>query len=101
MDTTSTGNRVHKIKSDSPSFQAIVDGDKTFEARLNDRDYRLGDYLLLQEWYPSTQEYSGRGVVKRVTYILRGGQYGVEDGYVVMSLDPRQYTLAANHDFSL
>ena len=33
-------------------FESIWDGSKTFECRLNDRDFHTGDYLLLQEWDP-------------------------------------------------
>lgn len=45
-----------------------------------------GDTLLLQEWDNRRERYTGREVEVEVTYLLRGGQFGVEPGYVVMGL---------------
>ncbi|HHL0747950.1 TPA: DUF3850 domain-containing protein, partial [Streptococcus agalactiae] len=33
-------------------FEAIMDGTKTFECRYNDRDFKVGDELLLREYDP-------------------------------------------------
>jgi ASC-1-like (ASCH) protein len=45
---------VHKLKTWTEYFQAINRGDKTFELRVNDRDFQNGDILLLQEWNEDT-----------------------------------------------
>ena len=50
-------------------FQKILDGDKTFELRLADWECKEGDILILKEWNPETQEYSGREIEKTVTYV--------------------------------
>ena len=50
-------------------FQKILDGDKTFELRLADWECKEGDILILKEWDPETQEYSGREIEKTVTYV--------------------------------
>lgn len=42
---------------------------KTFEIRKNDRNFRVGDTLLLREWDPKTREYSGRVQVVYVRYV--------------------------------
>ena len=52
-------------------FQKILDGDKTFDLRLADFECNPGDVLLLCEWDPSTQKYTGRQIEKVVTYVLR------------------------------
>ena len=50
-------------------FQAIFDGKKTFELRLNDFEIEEGDVLVLREWDPKTKDYSGRKLEKNVGYV--------------------------------
>ena len=52
-------------------FQKIVDGIKTYELRLADFEVSPGDALLLKEWDPETNEYTGREVKKEVSYVLK------------------------------
>jgi hypothetical protein len=60
----------HKVKSWTQFFEATLSGAKTHEVRrLTDRDYRVGDRLLLQEYEPNTETYSGRELVVRITYM--------------------------------
>ena len=57
-----------------------------FEIRKNDRDYQLGDFLYLQEYDPGSRRYTGREQTAEVTYVLQGGQFGIEEGYVIMGI---------------
>jgi hypothetical protein len=41
---------VHELKSWPEFFSAIETGEKTFELRRNDRNYQVGDVLVLREW---------------------------------------------------
>ncbi|HIC0324960.1 TPA: DUF3850 domain-containing protein, partial [Streptococcus agalactiae] len=50
-------------------FEAIMDGTKTFECRYNDRDFKVGDELLLREYDPQ-KGYTYRCIVRKITYIL-------------------------------
>ena len=50
-------------------FQLIKDGKKTYELRLADWECNEGDILVLQEWDPKTQDYTGREMKKEVTYV--------------------------------
>ena len=60
----------HKVKSWPALFEATLSGAKTHELRrTNDRDYQVGDTLLLQEFDPQTQQYTGREVTVSITYI--------------------------------
>ncbi len=52
-------------------FQEILEGNKTFELRLNNFECNKGDILILKEWNPNTEEYTGREIEKKVTYILK------------------------------
>ena len=50
-------------------FQAILDGKKTYEIRLNDFEINEGDTLVLKEWNPATKSYTGRELERKVGYI--------------------------------
>lgn len=60
---------VHELKCWPGFFLDLQRGDKTFEVRKNDRDYRVHDSLRLREWYPSTSQYSGATIELDVTYV--------------------------------
>lgn len=76
---------VHRLKVWPEFFDDLATGVKTFELRdKRDRDFKVDDTLVLGEWSPMSQIYSGREVHKRITYILEG--WGLKDGYVCMGL---------------
>lgn len=83
----------HDLKTWPEHWQAVADGVKTFELRVNDRGYQVGDVLHLREWHPTTSLYSGRSCRRRVTHLLVGGQFGLADGHVIMSLQPEHGTV--------
>jgi hypothetical protein len=75
----------HELKTWPAYFGDIARGVKTFEVRRDDRDFKTGDVLQLAEYDPHTG-YTGRVIARRVTYLLPGGAFGVQEGYVVMGL---------------
>ena len=52
-------------------FQAILDGKKKFELRLDDFDCTEGDMLILKEWDSEGKKYTGREMVKEVTFVVK------------------------------
>ena len=46
-------------------------GKKNFELRLNDFRVNDGDILLLEEWDPKTEKYTGRSIKRKVTYVYK------------------------------
>lgn len=78
----------HELKCWPQYFQRVMAGTKRFEVRKNDRDFQVGDVLILREWDPKTATQTGNGYDARVTYIFHGGQFGIDPGYVVMSIEP-------------
>ena len=52
-------------------FELVSAGKKRFELRLNDFEVNEGDTLILEEWDPKTQNYTGRTIEKKVGYILK------------------------------
>ena len=68
-----------------------MSGAKSHEIReAIDRDYQVGDVLELREWAPKVTPLSGRYTRRRqkvlVTYITRGGEWGIPEGLCVMSV---------------
>lgn len=65
-------------------YEAVKKGEKTFELRLNDRNYEVGDILILKEYDGS--QFSGRSVTVIITYILQDCGFGLADGYAILSI---------------
>ncbi|HMU69189.1 MAG TPA: DUF3850 domain-containing protein [Chitinophagales bacterium] len=75
----------HALKTINPFYKAVADREKTFEVRKADRPFSVGDKLLLQE-YSEQGGYSGQEEEFRITYILDGGQFGIEKGFCVLGI---------------
>lgn len=78
--------REHELKCWPAPFEAIAKGEKAWEFRQDDRGYRVGDTLVLREWVPHVQAYTGRQIRARVIYILHAG-FGLTPGHCIMSID--------------
>ncbi len=77
----------HTLKCWPTAFMAIRSGLKTNEFRENrDRNFRFGDTLVICEWNPSTEEFSGEQETRVVTHVTKGPDFGVPKGFVVLSL---------------
>lgn len=76
---------LHELKTWPEPFQATWYGLKSFEFRSSDRGFAVGHGVLLREWSPETQEYTGRSIFGEITYILESG-YGLPQGYCIMQL---------------
>ncbi len=59
---------IHALKTLPEYFEAVRKGDKTFELRKNDRNFKVGDYLALNEW--DGKKYTGRALLAKITYML-------------------------------
>lgn len=81
-DTQENGRKVHHIKLGATFFDEVAAGEKTFELRKNDRDYKKGDILEMMEFKDGKN--TGRTVRVLVTYILTEFT-GLEDGYCIMA----------------
>ncbi len=77
---------IHALKTWPPYFERVAQGRKTVEIRTEqDRTFTEGDRQVLEEWYPQTRHYTGRGVIVTVTDILRDKPW-VPDGYAALSI---------------
>lgn len=78
--------RFHDLKCWPEFFLLSNARMKPFEYRKNDRDFRVGDYLALQEYCPRLQGYTGRVSIWCVTLVIDNAP-GLPDGYVVMTVE--------------
>ncbi len=61
--------KTHELKIVPEYFKQVFEGKKVAEIRLDDRGYVIGDELLLKEWLPLTQEFTGKEVSRKITAI--------------------------------
>lgn len=73
----------HKLKTWPEYFQAILSGQKQFEIRYNDRAFKLGDMLLLQEFNQFEQTFTGRKLKCHVIYVT---DFEQKTGFVVLGI---------------
>jgi hypothetical protein len=84
---------VHDLKTLPEYFQAVIDEEKTFEIRKDDRHFKVGDVLMLQEYDPKRgngkRGYTGRMVWVLIRYIFDGSKLPgvITPGFVIMSID--------------
>lgn len=79
---------VHVIKIFRPYANAIAEGRKTFEVRLNDRGYNCGDLVRFRVVEDDGIEWHNHPVANttfRITYVHSG--LGLQEGYVVFGIE--------------
>lgn len=74
---------LHKLKIENPYFDDVYYGRKKFEVRKNDRGFKVGDRLQLIEIVSAKIP---RYILVDVIYILQGGQFGIDENFVVMGI---------------
>jgi hypothetical protein len=81
----------HNLKTWVKYFDDVTSDLKPFEVRIDDRHYQVGDTLILEEYSPTAEVYTGATVRKEVTYILGRNEDEkrfVPNGYIIMGLKP-------------
>ncbi|MCK5602561.1 DUF3850 domain-containing protein [Candidatus Pacearchaeota archaeon] len=88
----------HELKTDPLPFGLTMDGKKPYEVRLNDRDFKINDRLILRETVYSHDKmrnapdayplkYSGRELFASVSCVTASPiTEGLQDGYVTLGL---------------
>lgn len=74
---------IHELKTLPEFFQAVVDRKKKFELRRDDRNFAVGDKLILKEF--DRTNFTGREVHASVAYkLVDCPQYGLRRGYCIL-----------------
>ena len=77
----------HELKILHDYFMDIMFEGKNFEIRKDDRDFHVGDKLILKEWNPYQSRYTGNYIEAKIDYVHHGnGEYGVAEGYCILAL---------------
>lgn len=76
----------HALKTWPDFYHRIEDGSKPFEVRKLDRPFKEGDTVLLQEFDPGDNTYTGKECSFKITYLLEGPAFGIKKGYCVFGL---------------
>ena len=74
---------IHHLKIEPKYYSDIKEGYKTFEIRFNDRDFKEGDVLQLQEF--ENNNYTLESIYVEVIAVIKDYP-GVKENYVVMYL---------------
>ena len=102
----------HTLKTWPQPFEGLLSGQKTHEVRPHDREFKVGDELVLREWEPAhlgfcswdddaclrcgrhgdaplPGRYTGREVIREITYVTEGGSWGLPLAICVLSIRPK------------
>lgn len=77
--------KVHHLKTHPQHFEQVRSGVKPFELRKDDRDFLVGDLLILEEWEPEDRIYTSGVICAIVTCLLRGDPW-LQPGYVALGI---------------
>ncbi|MBM7688432.1 RNA-binding protein [Enterococcus ureilyticus] len=75
---------VHELKIDREYFIAVLEDLKKFEIRFNDRDFKVGDIVILKEIDKVNRKPTGRQIKTKITYITN---YEQKNNYVVFGIE--------------
>ncbi|TNC14869.1 DUF3850 domain-containing protein [Methylobacterium terricola] len=79
----------HEFKSHPDVFWPVARGEKTFEFRKDDRGgYHVGQTVRLRCYDPARGYLPAPALDRRITNILKPGEFGLQDGYCILSLAP-------------
>lgn len=80
----------HALKTWPAYFQAIESGSKRFEVRKADRNFKVGDRILLQEYNSTEKVYTGKEWDGVITFLMDDPEF-VKKGFVVFGI--KEYDL--------
>ena len=75
---------IHELKTEKKYYDRVVTGEKKFELRKNDRDFQVGDEIILIEMVEDGT-LAIDGIRLAIKYILHGPLFGLEAGYCILN----------------
>lgn len=84
----------HHLKIWPQYYQESVSGQKKAQLRKNDRDYRVGDRLILHEWNPELGIFTGPEAYVKVTDVMKDCE-GLVPGFCILSVEQKLGSLSS------
>lgn len=81
--------KIHELKLEKEYFTLLYANVKMYELRKNDRNFEIGDVLILAEIEPKDLSFTGMKLQRKVTHVLKGKdaeRFGLKKGYCILSL---------------
>lgn len=89
---------IHKLKLERKYYLDSKNGSKSFEVRINDRNYKVGDLILLCE-IGDNKNFTGASHIKEIRYVLDSSEL-VKEKYVILGVANRNdYYYMMNMEF--
>ena len=83
--------KVHNLKTLNPFFDLVKNRVKRFEIRKNDRDFKVGDFFLLEEFVLTGKQITGRKIIVLISNILQDEvKFCLRADFCVLSLKFRE-----------
>ncbi len=77
--------KTHHLKIKSEYFNLVTSGVKKFEIRKNDRNFKVGDLVYLDEVNKENKLTGSMIGPYLIKYIFQGGEYGLDPEYVIFN----------------
>lgn len=61
--------RTHELKIWPQFFHDVVTRKKTYEVRVNDRAFQVGELIHLREWDPVAKDYTGERCLVKIVHL--------------------------------
>lgn len=79
--------KTHELKISPKYYLLVSNGTKKFEVRLNDRDFKEGDTVILKEFNVAENIFTGCELTFKIGFVLNLGDFFFnENKFVVFSL---------------
>lgn len=75
----------HELKIRPEFYLRVATGQKSFEIRKNDRDYQVGDVLILREWREGDGYIDYSSPLRR--QVVYASSYMQQPGYIVLGIE--------------
>ena len=79
--------KIHELKIRPGYFKDVLSGKKKFEIRRNDRDFTVGDFIILEEYDEISNGYTGEKAYFKITYILADPEF-LKPGFAALGIEP-------------
>lgn len=79
-------SKTHVLKIWPEFYDDVEKENMNFQLRENDRDFQVGDNIILQEWCPIGKSYTRKEVYRHIDYILKGGKLGLPENLCILGI---------------